>query len=66
MKKIKCKHCGSPMPYKNRYIVTDGEMGTQEVLDQKTGETFWGSDSDIINKLIKELNRLDSENNIQK
>lgn len=57
----KCKGCGRKKPYKNRYIITDGEMGTQEILDQKTGQTFWGNADDIINKLIQELNRLDRD-----
>ena len=59
--KNKCKECGRKKPYKNRYIVTDGEMGTQEILDQKTGKTFWGDGERIVNELIKELNRLDKE-----
>lgn len=59
--KTKCTKCGCKKPYKNRYIVTDGEMGTQEILDQKTGQTFWGDADEVINQLIKELNRLDRE-----
>lgn len=59
--KNKCKKCGQNKPYKKRYIVTSGEMGTQEILDQKTGNTFYGDSSSVINQLIDELNRLDKE-----
>jgi hypothetical protein len=59
--KNKCKECGQNKPYKKRYIVTAGEMGTQEILDQKTGNTFYGDSSSVINQLIDELNRLDKE-----
>jgi hypothetical protein len=59
--KKKCKECGRDKPYKKRYVVQAGEMGTQEVVDLKTGDAFYGSDADVINQLIKELNRLDRE-----
>jgi hypothetical protein len=49
--------------YKNRYIVTIGEMCSQEILDQKTGNVIYGNESEIINKLIKELNNLENELN---
>lgn len=60
-KKTKCKACGKAKPFKRRYIITEGEMGTQEVLDQVTGQTFWGDDCSIISQLIDELNRLHNE-----
>lgn len=46
---------------KNRYVVTWGEMGTQEILDIQTGKSFYGDASSIINQLIKELNRINNE-----
>ena len=61
MSKVKCKCCGRSKPYKKRYLVTEGEMGSQEVLDRKTGKTFWGDAERMVNELIKELNRLDAE-----
>lgn len=59
--KTKCKECGRNKPYKKRYIISAGEMGTQEVIDLKTGNTIYGSDEDVINQLVDELNRLDKE-----
>ena len=41
-------------------------MGTQEVLDQKTGKTFWGTEGDIINQLLKELNANESKKGCKK
>jgi hypothetical protein len=61
MKKPKCKSCGCRKKYKNRYIIVAGEMGSQELLDRKTGKTFWGDSEKMVNELIKELNRLDAE-----
>jgi hypothetical protein len=57
-KKKDCPSCGRKMPYKSRYIVTAGEMGTQEILDQKTGRVFAGDSEEMVNLLLKELNRL--------
>lgn len=56
-----CKSCGSKISYKNRYIVTAGEMGTQEILDMKTGKTFWGSSEQVINDLLKHINEEDDK-----
>lgn len=61
MKKKDCPSCGRKIPYKSRYVVTDGEMGTQEILDQKTGKTFCGNSEDMVNLLLKELNRLNHQ-----
>ena len=48
---------------KDRYVVSYGEMGCQEILDTKTGRTVDGvSDADIINSLLRELNRLNRLN----
>jgi hypothetical protein len=66
MSKPSCPHCGKKMPFKNRYIITAGEMCTQEVLDQKTGKTFWGTEGDIINQLLKELNANESKKGCKK
>lgn len=57
----KCKSCGAKKPYKKRYIIQAGEMGTQEIIDLKSGNTFYGEDHQVINQLIAELNRLDKE-----
>jgi hypothetical protein len=59
--KTKCSKCGCKKAYKNRYVIQAGEMGTQEVVDLKTGNAFYGTEADVINQLIKELNRLDRE-----
>jgi predicted flavoprotein YhiN len=60
-KKKDCPSCGRKLPFKSRYVVTWGEMGTQEILDQKTGKVFAGDSEDMVNILLKELNRLNHE-----
>jgi hypothetical protein len=46
---------------KARYIVTLGEMGTDEILDTQTHREFCGSSEDMVNQLLAELNRLNKE-----
>ncbi len=46
---------------KARYIVTLGEMGTDEILDTQTHTEFCGSSEDMVNQLLAELNRLNKE-----
>lgn len=59
--KIACKCCGHKTTYKKRYVVVQGEMGTQEILDRKTGKTFYGWADDVINDLLEHLNVEDAK-----